>query len=80
MASTLLRLDPTDAALTVPRTPGHEAERQPSAEALASEAVGAAEQRQRRSAGASTRLLPAVLAALLVGVLAGAARSRFGRS
>ena len=82
VASTLLRLDPTDPALTVPPTPGHAAELTASAEALASPsgAAGAAEQRQRRSAGASTRLLPAVLAALLVGVLAGAARSRFGRS
>ena len=85
MASTLLRLDPSGLGvdpsgpeLTV-RTPDHAAELPPS-EAAAPEATGAAEQRQRHSAGVATRLLPAVVAALLVGVLAGVARSRRGRS
>ena len=73
MASTLLGLEPDGAELATAELP-------PSAEASAAEATGAAEARQRRSAGAAARLLPALVAALLVGVLAGAARSRRCRS
>ena len=83
VASTLLRLDPSGLEvdpsgpeLTV-RAPDHAAELPPS-EAAAPEAALAAEQRQRHSAGAATRLLPVVVAALLIGVLAGVARSRRG--
>jgi len=73
VASTLLGLEPDGAELATAELP-------PLAEASAAEATGAAEPRQRRSAGAAARLLPALVAALLVGVLAGAARSRRCRS
>ena len=73
MASTLLGLEPDGAELATAELP-------PLAEASAAEATGAVEPRQRRSAGAAARLLPALVAALLVGVLTGAARSRRCRS
>ena len=73
VASTLLGLEPDGAELATAELP-------PLAEASAAEATGAAEARQRRSAGAAARLLPALIAALLVGVLTGAARSRRCRS
>lgn len=80
VVSTLLRLDSGTAE---PSTPPRPTARPPSVEtALARDAAAtaAAAPPQRRGGGAAMRLhahvLPAVLAALLVGVLAGAARSR----
>ena len=77
MASTLLGLEPDGAELATAELPQSADQ---SAEASAAVATGAAEPRQLRSAGAAARLLPALVAALLVGVLAGAARSRRCRS